>query len=138
MQPWHWAMLMLVPLILDKVRGRVWAVLVLGSIASHVLAFDPKAYLAIDLVCGYLVLRKPAGLAQKAIGLLFAGMAIIDIGYIFSPQADEGMLLYQVLTAIGWLQFAIMAVWGSHDAGTAFARRVWPHRRSLASRADIR
>lgn len=71
-------------------------------------------YLAIDLIAGAIVLARPAGLEQRLIGALFAGMAIFDIGYILGGQKDPDLYV-QFMNILGWVQFAILAIWGAHD-----------------------
>lgn len=84
--------------------------------AALAALFMPFAagYLALDLLAGALVLRRPAGGEQKATGLLFAGMALADIGYICAgegtPHAYAAMLSF-----FGWVQFSILLAWGLHD-----------------------
>lgn len=132
MSDWKIAMLCIIPLMLGGHKPRAWLAVFLSSILAAVFALRPEAYLAIDLLCGFAVLMRPAGLEQKAIGMIFAGMAVIDVGYMLSPQADGGITFYYVLSTLGWLQFAILAWWGSHDTGKAIAGRFGRHRHSLA------
>lgn len=131
-------MLCIAPFMPGGAKPRAWLAVFLSSGLAWFFPLSPAAYLAIDLFCGGLVLAKPAGVAQKSIGLLFAMMAIVDVGYLVSPQLDGGLLYYGVMVALGWLQFAILAIWGLHDAGKYCARRFGHHRRKVAHRNDIR
>lgn len=135
--PWKAAMLLLLPLVHRAPKLRAWLAVFASSILAFLFPLSPEAYLAIDIACGALVLAKPAGIPQKAIGMVFAFMAIIDVGYLISPQLDRGILYYWVMVTLGWAQFAILAAWGSYDAGTYLLGRLGPRRRSVASRADI-
>lgn len=137
MTDWKMAMFALIPLMSGRQKLRTWAAVLMSSILA-MLVSGPEAYIVIDLICGLAVLTKPAGAAQRAIGLLFAGMLIVDVGYAVSPQLDGGMLYYRVLSALGWLQWAILAAWGLYDVRQAIARRLGPPRRALADQAGAR
>lgn len=136
--PWKLAMIVIAPLMHKAPKLRAWLAVFASSVLAWLFALKPEYYLAIDVACGALVLAKPAGVAQKAIGLIFANMALIDAGYIVSPQADQGILYYWLMLILGWVQFAILAAWGAYDAGSYLARRFGPRRRPVAARADIR
>ncbi len=129
-------MLVILPLMKRGPKLRAWLAVAVASALAWEFPLTPEAYLAIDLGCGALVLAKPAGLPQKAIGLVFANMALIDAGYIVSPQLDHGILYYWIMLVLGWVQFAILAAWGAYDAGSYLYRRFGLDRRVLASRAD--
>lgn len=134
--PWKLAMIAIVPLLRRGPKLRAWFAVMLASVLAYYFPLAPEAYLAIDLGCGALVLAKPAGMAQKAIGLVFANMALIDAGYMVSPQLDHGILYYWIMLVLGWVQFAILATWGAYDAGTYIARRFGLAGRPVAGRAD--
>lgn len=111
---WKCAMLAIVPLMAGgPERTRAWAAMMGGSVATMLLPYAP-AYLMFDLVAGAVVLRRPAGTAQRMIALIFAGMAIFDIGFLIGGQRDAAMFTaFQSL--LGWVQFAILLAWGLHD-----------------------
>lgn len=131
-------MLLILPLMHRAPKTRAWVAVFASSVLAWLLPIKPEYYLAIDMACGALVLAKPAGVAQKSIGLIFANMALIDAGYLVSPQADHGILYYQIMLVLGWVQFAILATWGAYDTGSYLARRFGFVRRPVAARADIR
>ena len=130
-------MLVILPLMSRAPKVRAWLAVMLSSILAFLFPLSPEAYLAIDFGCGALVLAKPAGIPQKIIGMVFAIMALIDAGYLVSPQLDHGILYYWIMLVLGWAQFAILAAWGSHDAGSYLVGRLGPFRGAVASRADI-
>ena len=134
--PWKVAMFVILPLMKRGPKLRAWLAVAVASDLAWAFPLSPQAYLAIDLAFGALVLAKPAGVAQKAIGLVFANMALIDVGYLLSPQLDHGILYYWIMLVLGWVQFAILAVWGAYDAGSYLYRRLGLDRRLLANRAD--
>lgn len=136
--PWKGAMLIILPLLARGPKLRAWLAVFAASVLAFVLPLKPEAYLAIDLACGALVLARPAGLPQKTIGLLFAIMAVIDMGYMVSPQLDHGMLYYQIMLILGWVQFAVLAAWGSYDAGKLVAHWLGFGGRPVSVQADIR
>lgn len=148
MSEWKIAMLCIIPLMafgahisfrsLLLPKPRAWLAVFLSSVMAAFFAFRPEAYLAIDLFFGGLVLARPAGIAQKAIGLIFAGMAVVDIGYVISPRLDGGLLFYWVLSVLGWVQFSILAAWGSYDLGRHVFSRLGLDRHPLVTGASVR
>lgn len=106
-------MLLALPLMWGGAKPRVWIAMFAGSIAALYAPFV-AAYMLIDLACSALVLKRPACQAQKAIGLLFVAMALFDLGYYFSMRADP-MGFARFLSALGWIQFAILVCWGTYD-----------------------
>lgn len=136
--PWKIAMLAIVGLMLSRQKARTWLALMAASLLSWCFALRPEAYIVLDLVSGALVLTRPAGPAQRLIGLLFAGMVIVDIGYWVSPQLDGGALYYQALQLIGWAQWAILAAWGLYDVREVVGRRLGLVGRAVADRAGAR
>lgn len=120
---WKIAMICALPLMWDwsRHRGvlldakiRTWAVLMLGSVASIFVPFNYLAYASIDLLTGAVVLSRPAGEAQKAIGTICAGMAICSIGFWAGGAGQPGAFA-EFLSLLGWLQFAILLGWAIHD-----------------------
>jgi hypothetical protein len=139
MTDWKLAMVMVLPMMWGGAKPRAWAVVMLSSVLSALVGvLEPRVFLAIDLVCGALILARPAGCAQRAIGMLFAMMALFDVGYIISPRLDGGAQYYTGLSALGWVQFAILAAWGAHDTGRLVVGRLGPSRHSLARGAGTR
>lgn len=126
---WKLAMLALMLFLLFDSKGsmgpkhRVWVAMFGASLAALYAPF-PSGFLAIDLLVGALVLKRPAGVAQRCIGILFAGMAVFDIGYIIGGQSSPGQFV-QFLSLIGWLQFTILLMWGLHDRWGLDLRRAW-------------
>lgn len=131
MSEWKIAMLCLLPLMFGGAKPRTWGAVMGSSVMAMFLPMLPAAYLVIDIACGGLVLVRPAGTAQRAIGLLFSFMAIIDLGYLLSPQLAP-LTYYWTLSVLGWGQFAILACWGAYDTGKAIVLRYGPRRHLLA------
>ena len=113
MQPWHIAMLCIAPLMLGREKTRVWMVMLCASIATYV-AWGPVWFMAIDLIAASVVLAKPRGLAQRAIGGVFAAMVLHSLGFFLSPQ-DGSAQYVTALSALGWVQWLILAIWGLVD-----------------------
>jgi hypothetical protein len=122
-------MLVIAPFMRGRPMLRTWAALLGASVATYWVQ-TPLGYLAIDAVAAAIVVARPSGLAQKAIGALFVCMVLFDLGFYLSPviadflnqfgfrlseQADVE-LFRAVLTWIGWVQAAILAGWLGHDA----------------------
>jgi hypothetical protein len=102
-----------------------------ASMATYVV-HDAVGYLAIDAIAAAIVVARPAGLPQKAIGLLFVWMMMFDLGFLLSPHA--GWDLFAALsTGIGWLQWCILAGWEGHDALRRYRDWAYPVRGALHS-----
>lgn len=126
---WKLAMLLTGPLMVTRPKLRTWAAMMLASIAAWLVPYgDAAAYLAIDLLAGGLVLVRPAGVPQRIVGALFAGMAMFDIGFLLSGET-VGTAAYMAANIwAGWLQWAVLFIWGGHDAARYIADRYWPSR----------
>lgn len=126
---WKLAMLALLLFLLFDSKGamgpkhRVWTAMFGASLAALYVPFA-SGFLVIDLLAGALVLKRPAGVAQRCIGLLFAGMAVFDIGYIIGGAQSPGQFV-QFLSLVGWLQFTILLLWGLYDRWGFDVRRAW-------------
>lgn len=117
---WKFAMLCLLPLMWEQVRLRdnrkirTWAAMMGASVAA---AFSPSVvfFTVIDILAAAIVLKRPACTAQRMIGLLFVGMIFFELGFLIS-EGHQQTVLVAALSGLGWMQFAILAAWGSHDA----------------------
>ena len=114
MTEWKLAMLCLAPFMRGRQMLRVWVAMFGASVAAH-FAQDVVAYIAIDAICAALIMARPSGVAQKAIGALFVLMVMFDLGFYLSPQTDWGAFAGS-LSAVGWVQWFILAGWTGHDA----------------------
>lgn len=92
-----------------------------AALAGHMVPHT-GAWLAIDLLAGVVVLMHPKSLPQRAIGALFAGMALFTIGFIIGGQAAPGPYT-QALGVVGWVQFSILLLWSLYDVGGGFLVR---------------
>jgi hypothetical protein len=106
-------MLVIAPFMRGRPMLRTWAALLGASVATY-WVHTPLGYLAIDAVAAALVVARPSGLAQKAIGALFVCMVLFDLGFYLSPQFN-GELFRAILTGIGWVQWLILGAWAGHD-----------------------
>lgn len=108
-------MLALLPLMRGGARPRVWLALMAGHVASWIIPFAP-AFILLDLLTAAVVLSRPAGEAQKLIGLFSIGMAITGISYFFATDVmgyvGQPRAYADVLRSLGWLQIIILGVWG--------------------------
>lgn len=125
-------MLVMLPLMFGGAKPRVWAVMISASVMAMLFPYPP-AWLTIDLLAGALVLRRPAGQAQRLIGLIFAGMAVFDIGFLIGGARDLAAFT-GFLACLGWVQFAILLAWGLHDNFGHRFRRAGPVRGQAPSR----
>jgi hypothetical protein len=140
---WVMAMAGLLPFILLQ-RGkrpvhkvRVWLALLGASAAAWAvtpaIGYVPVlAYIAIDTAAGLIVLARPAGVAQKAIGFLFATMVLFHIGVFWAGPQHAGSTYFAFQTAAGWAQLLVLLGWSGHDVGKSLWDRVY---RALPLRA---
>lgn len=113
MTDWQLAMLCLVPFMWSSNKARTWMVLIAAGMAGN-LFWSPAWFMTVDLVAASVVLAHPRGLAQRVIGLLFAAMAVFDIGFLISPQYGEAQYI-AAMGVLGWLQWAVLLIWGASD-----------------------
>ena len=111
--PWKVAMILIAPFMRGRPMLRTWIALFGASIATFWI-YGPLGYLVIDALAASIIVARPSGLAQKAIGALFVCMVLFDLGFYLSPQAN-GELFRTVLTVIGWGQWLILGAWAGHD-----------------------
>ena len=120
-RPWH--------------RVRTWIALFGAGFVGHLANAQyggtdrlMAAYIVIDLTAAAIVLVRPAGLAQKAIGFCFAVMVLAHIGMVIaSVFGPANPASYDDLNMrLGWAQFLILLLWSCEDAGKAIVRRLWP------------
>ena len=108
-------------------RARTWLILAGAALSAFLLApFGIFAFAAIDAISGALVLKRPRGEAQKAIGLLFVAMLFTHLGFYFAIRLQPGPPDYSMYTtfnqALGWLQWSCLFSWGVGYAVERFAR----------------
>lgn len=132
MSDWKLAMLLILPFIVWQAKFamvRTWAALMVNSLLAGLFPVV-AAFIVIDGLSAAVVLRRPMGLAQRAIGLLFAGMVLTHVGFLLSPQAS-GLLHWQANMLIGWLQFGCLFLWGAFNAVEFVAGRLRSGARAL-------
>lgn len=110
---WFAAMFAVVPLMRGGAQWRTWLALTGASVLAWLFPFV-GAFIAIDAAAGALVSRRPAGLAQRAIALLFVGMLCFEVGFILSPGMN-GDVVRSAGIALGWAQWLLLLTWGLHD-----------------------
>ena len=122
-RPWH--------------RVRTWIALFgagfLGQYANATISNVDAlmaSYIALDLTAAAIVLVRPAGIAQKAIGFCFAVMVLAHIGVVSASAVGPiNTVIYDDLnTRLGWAQFLVLLLWSCDDVGKAVVRRLWPDR----------
>lgn len=113
-------MLLIAPIMRQKPMLRTWAAMFGASIAA---LYSPSlaGYMVIDGIAAAIIMSRPAGLPQRAIGALFALMMVFDLGFYLSPQQGWDLFV-AASTAIGWVQWAILGVWAGHDAWGRYIR----------------
>lgn len=110
---WNYAMIALAPLLRGNQMRRTWVAMFGASVATYFF-HGVTAFIAIDAIAAALVIARPSGLAQKAIGALFVCMLLFDLGFYLSPQENVD-LFRAILIGIGWFQWFILLGWTGHD-----------------------
>jgi hypothetical protein len=132
---WKLAMIALLPLICMQ-RGRlpvhklrVWGALFGASVAAWIVT--PAVghvpllwYIVIDTAAAWIVLARPAGLAQKLIGLLFAAMVLFHVGVLMRGAANVNDTYFAFQLSAGWAQLLVLAGWSGNDVGRSVWRRL--------------
>lgn len=128
---WHEAMLAMLLLFLVHRRNmgrwplhriRTWAALFGASLAAW-LVTPPFGvtpfftYAVICLIAAWVVSVKPAGIPQRAIAIIFGGMAAVHVGLFFTGQPNGGAAYIEVMQIAGWAQLAILLFWGFKNVG---------------------
>ncbi len=112
---------------------RTWAALFCSSLAGWIAVANSEAvpvlsFIIIDILAGVVVLARPAGLAQRAIGLCYGVMILSHIGYKIALLYFQGVVSstsYEAfMTFAGWAQLVILTVWSGWDVGRALLHRV--------------
>ncbi len=144
MQDWHWAMILLIPVMFSRISKqwhRTWCALIWASIAANIDPENLWANLAIDIIAGGIVMVCPAGNAQKAVAFCLLAMAVIDFGTAMAKPAYPGRLWYwHMQNTFAWLEWAVLAAWGAHGLGLGqiAARNFGVLRDRLVVRAHLR
>lgn len=149
--PWKLGMYaLLAVLLLQRIGGRwpihkirTWGAMLASSVTAYFVAPDVGympllPYIMIDFLAAIAVLTRPAGLAQKAIGLIYGVMILYSVRFAISNIAAGEQTLIETanyatfMAACGWCQFVILLVWSANDAGRIIRGRSPWDRRHLA------
>ncbi len=107
-------------------KVRVWAALFGASVVAWIVTPNVGHvpllwYIVIDTAAAWIVLVRPAGLAQKLIGLLFAAMVLFHMGVMMQGTANVNETYFAFQVSAGWAQFLVLAGWSGNDVG----RSIW-------------
>lgn len=112
---------------------RTWAAMFCSSLAgwfavSFYGGVPVLSFIIIDTLAGVIVLARPAGIAQRAIGLCYGVMILSHIGYKIALLWFNGVVSstsYEAfMTFAGWAQLVILTAWSSWDVGRAVLHRL--------------
>ena len=111
-------------------KARTWAALMGAGMVAGLFPYNAiPAFAVIDFAAGVIVLKRPQGEAQRAIGLLFIGMLFVHVGFFLAcwlqPGAKDWTSYAEFNRLLGWLQFACLASWGAADAVGGIVRSAW-------------
>lgn len=126
-------MLLALPFMRVGPKLRTWAALMGAAVAGMLLPplpigiappfFIIAGYVAIDFIAALVVLKAPAGTAQRLIGGLFAGMICFHIGFFIANAGHNVVSYTDTLSNIGWVQWACLLAWGALDFGKVVVGR---------------
>ena len=134
---WKTAMIACLLLIIMQRAGGFWAVHKLRTWAAMMLSslwgmaavsltgdYTPVILWIIgDCVAGLIVIMRPAGLAQKAIGFSYLMLVLYHIGFLLSGgKIIETYIEFQIAT--GWAQIAVLLLWSVADVGRHIGHRI--------------
>lgn len=138
-----WHVLMLAMFVgMDKCpMMRTWAALFLSGCAGLFIPPDwIGAYMLVDLTAGYIVVRRPAGVAQKSIGAIFVMMVIFHIGFMTAMalgRAVDGHVYGVINRGAGWLQLLCLMGWGLWNAMESAVDRYRAFRGRALAQSDL-
>lgn len=84
-------------------------------------------FMALDFVSAAIILIKPAGRAQALVGLIYLMQISIHTGYAIALPNADGVVYWWLLTALAFLQLAVIGGWMLYDRGYRLPRAyaVW-------------
>jgi len=106
-------------------KVRCWLAAFLASFAAYALHpvqgdMPWLAYIAIDTLAGLAAVASPSGIASRLIGLLFFVMILCEAAA--GSAGSDGAGNYQAtMLFLGWAMWAILLLWGAHDAWKSLA-----------------
>ena len=106
---------------------RCASVIIVNWIAQFVYndwagTFTPWVWFTlIDLLSGMVILWKPAGRWQAALGITYGAQIVCHFIYAKGGLVQHDY--WQVLTNIAWLQLILLGVWGYGSGASRFAVR---------------
>lgn len=102
-------------------KGWTWLVLFSAAIAAGMFPGDSiLPFMAIDATAAFLVLQRPRGETQRAVGILFIMMLFLHLGFYLACRLQPGPHDFNGYAyanrLLGWLQWASLTSWGVGDA----------------------
>lgn len=100
---------------------RTWAALFFAG--STYLFIPPDwvfGFMLADFAAGVVIITRPAGQWQRAIGALFCCMVMFHVGYMVAAMTQHnpnGALYSKANQIVGWVQLFLLASWGLWDVG---------------------
>ena len=114
MQPWHYAMLALLPFMDSEPKRRTWITMVMASFLSWLCQLTPF-YLIVDAAAAYAVLSRPSRFSQHGIGMLFVCMSASDAARLLTNAPRTVPCDYRIMGMLGWAQFIVLTSWVLED-----------------------
>lgn len=128
--PWFITLVAILPLLwTSEAKMRSWAGLGFAALMGQLLPpLSAGGYIFVDGLAAWMILRSPAGVAQRTIGALFALMVLYHVGWIAGGRGNHETYLGSQY-AVGWIQLVCLGTWGVADlVGLALGRFRPPHR----------
>lgn len=99
-------------------------------------AYTPWLWFAcIDAITAAIILARPAGKWQAAIGWVFIAQIVVHFMYWIADRPEAAYDYWLMLTRLAWLQIALVVLWGGIMGGKR-SYSAWVRRRSGNAVAD--
>ena len=144
MTTWKLCMILMLPLMLEHRRLRVWLVMMVGSMAAWALpplttTLDGLGpYILIDIAVGYVILAHPRGTAQMLLGSFSVIMVTFSCGALAAKMLHgtaNPEFYWRAMMLFSWARLLILASWGASDVARRYLPDDWLGRHSLAPRS---
>jgi hypothetical protein len=144
MTTWKLCMILMLPLMLERKRLRVWVAMMMGSLAAWMLppltanldGLGP--YILIDIAVGYVILAHPRLLPQLILGTLSIIMVTFSCGALAAKMlhgAANPDFYWRAMMLFSWARLFILASWGAADVARRCMPDAWFDRHSFATRS---
>lgn len=143
---WKICMILMLPLMLEPKRLRVWLAMMGGSCAAWMLPplnanLDGMGpYILIDAAVGYVLLRHPRGDAQIILGAISAIMVTFSCGALLAKYMHgtaNADLYWRAMMLFSWVRLLVLGSWGMADVARRYLPGDWVGRHIPAAQGRV-